>query len=102
MRRAIAQHAAAATVVQKCWRGRMQRRRYLRMRSAAVRLQAAVRRRQLRRSFFQARSAAVIVQVHLPSLHNSTSGGLFLSAWPIPFCICYLLSQAAEVYMAPR
>ena len=63
MRMAIAQHAAAVTVVQKCWRGCKQRRTYLRMQAAAVRLQSAVRCWQLRGRFLQARSAAVTVQV---------------------------------------
>ena len=63
VRVAIAQHAAAATVVQKCWRGCIQRCTYQRMRTAVVRLQSAMRCWQLRGRFLQARSAAVTMQV---------------------------------------
>ena len=61
----MAQRAAAATVVQRHWRGCAQRCMYLRMQAAAVRLQSAVRCRQLRSRFLIARSAAVTMQVPL-------------------------------------
>lgn len=68
MRMVMAQRAAAATAVQKRWRGCVQRHAYQRMQAAAVRLQSAVRCWQLRGRFLQARAAAVTVQVQLPSV----------------------------------
>ena len=75
MRVVIAQRAAATTVVQRHWRGRMQRCMYLRMQAAAVRLQSAVRCRQLRSRFLLARSAAVTMQVPLPLQDAILSSG---------------------------